>query len=625
MTVGAHAQVPTPERPVTPPQSLVSPANPKAVSVPLTDLTASSGLASVAWSADGERIFVSTNISGRYNIWSVATDGSWPLRHTQSEEAQFGLAPSVDGSTIYYLQDEGGNEYTDVFALPVLGGAPANLTASPDRVESALLPGPADGLVALSTKLRDEGQSNIAVMDKDGAIRVLTNEKDPQFGWRPVAWIDDDTALIANRQRIDEQVGEVWRIGLDGAMTKLLGEPDVLYRAADEADGRLAVSANLSGQMRAGVFDWEEEVWSWPEETPWEQTAQAFIKGGRTLIVRTNEDARGTLSSFDVRSGKERVLDIPPGVLGVRGVEPLSPDGRELLVYRSAANSPGELSAYDVRRGTTRAVTRLSLASLSPDVLPTSEVVTYKSFDGTLISAVVTVPPNLERDSSHPAVVMPHGGPTAKTLDGFNKFATALASRGYFVIQPNFRGSTGYGAAFQAANVNDLGGGDLQDVIGAKTFLVESGYVDPGRVGIFGGSYGGFMALMAIGKAPEEFAAAVQLFGIINWRTMYRDQDPLLQAYQRSLIGTPDERPEVYDAVSPLTYINNATAPLLSLQGDNDIRVPRSQAEEVRDILQSKGNIAETIFYPDEGHGFRKRENETDALGRAIVWFDTHL
>jgi dipeptidyl aminopeptidase/acylaminoacyl peptidase len=290
-----------------------------------------------------------------------------------------------------------------------------------------------------------------------------------------------------------------------------------------------------------------------------------------------------------------------------------------------AANVAGELNRYDLANDTVTPITRLALASLRPEALATSQMVTYKSFDGTLISALVTMPANLNRDGTNPAIVLPHGGPTAKTDDYFDDIAAALASRGYIIIAPNFRGSTGYGKEFQAANYDDMGGGDLKDTIAAKQFLVESGYVDPKRVGIFGGSYGGFMTLMAIGKAPDEFAAAVQLFGIINWRTMYRDMDEQLKAYLRSLMGTPEENPEGYDRASPLTYLANAKAPLLSLQGENDIRVPRGQAQEVEDILMTKGSTVETVFYSAEGHGFRKRENQLDSLKRTVEWFDRYL
>jgi dipeptidyl aminopeptidase/acylaminoacyl peptidase len=162
-------------------------------------------------------------------------------------------------------------------------------------------------------------------------------------------------------------------------------------------------------------------------------------------------------------------------------------------------------------------------------------------------------------------------------------------------------------------------------VLSARDFLVATGYVDAKRIGITGGSYGGFMTLMAIGKAPGAFAAAVQQYGIINWRTMWENEDARLQAYQRSLLGAPDEFKGVYEASSPLTFIRAATAPLLSLQGENDIRVPRGQAQEVADILKAKGNTVETVFYKAEGHGFQKRENQLDALSRTLDWFERHL
>ena len=184
------------------------------------------------------------------------------------------------------------------------------------------------------------------------------------------------------------------------------------------------------------------------------------------------------------------------------------------------------------------------MASLTPDVLPHPSG-TYTSFDGTLVSAVVTMPYNLKRNGRIPAIVLPHGGPTSQTNDNFSRYAAAFASRGYVVIAPNFRGSTGYGKAFQDANFKDLGGGDLKDTVAAKS--VSGGNPATSiskRVGIFGGSYGGFMTLMAIGRTPDEFAAAVQWFGIINWRTMYRDQDEQLKAYQRGLMGTPERRSE---------------------------------------------------------------------------------
>ncbi|OYY91491.1 MAG: S9 family peptidase [Sphingomonas sp. 28-66-16] len=627
--VPLYAQVKTPDRPVTDPKALSSVASEAAASVPVEDIGTTRSLASAAWSADGKAIFVATNLTGRTNIWRTDTKGSWPIQLTQSEDAQSGLVTSRDGKWVYFEQDKGGNEYTDIYRVPATGGAVVNLTNTPDRQEGNMLVAPQGGMIALVTKLKSEGQANLAVMDTDGALRALTAEKDPQFSWTPVAWTDGGRALIANHDRVDGVVSEVWRIDVaDGKAVRLLGKPDTVFFATDvTADGKtIAATTNDStGQNHAGLYDVAAKSWRWLKPTPWEQTSGMFTRDGRAMIVRTAADTRSALSRVDLATMAETPLGLPPGVNGFIGAEPLSPDGQLMMVSHSGADSPSDLYLYDMTRGQTRPATQLAMASLSPASLPRSTEVVYKSFDGTLISAVVTMPYNLKRDGANPAIVLPHGGPTGQAVDGFNRYAAALASRGYITIQPNFRGSTGYGKAFQAANFKDLGGGDLKDVIAAKQFLVASGYVDPKRVGIFGGSYGGFMTLMAIGRAPDEFAAAVQWFGIINWRTMYRDQDEVLRAYQRTLIGTPDADPKVYDAASPLTYIRAAKAPLLTIQGENDIRVPRGQAQEVNDILKAKGNVVETIFYPEEGHGFRKRENQLDSLQRTVAWFDKYL
>lgn len=624
------AQVKTPSRPLTDPKTLESPANPAAAPVPLADLSNTRGIFDAVWSADGKQVFLVTNLSGRFNIWRTDAAGSWPLQITQSDETQAGLAVSPDGKTLYFEEDKGGNEYTDLFAIPTAGGAPVNLTNTPDTREGGLLIAPDGATGAFSHKLKAEGQSNLAVIDlATRQVRLLTKEADPKWNWGPVAFVDGGRALIANRRFTDDSASEVWRVEVaSGQATKLLGAKDVIYSAggATPDGGIIAVTTDeKTGQPHAGIYTVAGKRWRWLKPTAWEQSAGDVTPDGKAMIVRTLDDVRSSLSMVDLATGAERPIPTDPGLVASAGRPPFSPDGTRMLFTRSGADSPTDVYVADVAAGTARPLTALAMASLAPAVLPKSQVVTYRSFDGTPISAIVTMPFNLKRDGTAPGIVVPHGGPTGQAQDGFSRTATALASRGYVVIQPNFRGSTGYGEAFQKANFKDLGGGDLKDTVAAKQFLVATGFVDPKRVGITGGSYGGFMTLMAIGRTPDEFAAGVQLFGIINWRTMYRDEDAQLQAYQATLLGTPDSDPKVYDASSPLTYLPAAKAPLLQLQGENDIRVPRGQAQEVADLLKAKGNTVKTVFYPAEGHGFYKRENQIDSLRRTVEWFDKYL
>jgi dipeptidyl aminopeptidase/acylaminoacyl peptidase len=266
-----------------------------------------------------------------------------------------------------------------------------------------------------------------------------------------------------------------------------------------------------------------------------------------------------------------------------------------------------------------------AIASLNPEALPKSDIVHYKSFDGQMVSALLWMPFNLKRDGTNPAIVLPHGGPTGQTVDSFNSTAAALASRGFICIAPNVRGSTGYGLDFQKANFKDLGGGDLQDEVYATKFLVDTGYVDAKKIGITGGSYGGYMTLMAVGKTPDVWAAAVEMFGIVDWYTMLQHEDAFLQEYEKSLLGDPEKDRAVYENASPIKFLRSAEAPLLVLQGENDIRVPKEEAEQVVQIYKSIGKTVDAKFYPLEGHGFAKRENQVDSLKRTIDWFDKYL
>ncbi len=424
-------------------------------------------------------------------------------------------------------------------------------------------------------------------------MRALTHEANPQWDWSAVAWIDNGRALIVNRSFVGGSAGEVWKLDVaSGKATRLLGKPDVIYTASDATrDGSAIALTTNEGthQLHAVVYVPATGAIRNLKATPWEQTSGAISTDGRAMVVQTSEDGRQSLELADLATLAEHPLAMPPGVNGTIGTQPFTPDSRRLLVLHSGADTPGEIQAFDLAAGRMIPLTHLAMASLAPEHLPKSRIVTYRSFDGTLVSAVVTMPFNLKRDGSNPAVVVPHGGPTGQTNDGFSRTATALASRGYVVIQPNPRGSTGYGLAFQKANYQDLGGGDLKDELAAKQFLADTGYVDANRVGITGGSYGGFMTLMAIGRAPDAFAAAVEQYEIIDWRTMWQHEDPLLQAYQKTLLGSPDEAPKVYDASSPLTYIQAVKAPLLVLQGENDIRVPVGQARQVAEALKAQG------------------------------------
>ncbi len=404
---------------------------------------------------------------------------------------------------------------------------------------------------------------------------------------------------------------------------------DVLYfAAAVSPDGKsvLLTSNEKGGYSNVALLDIATKKMKWLTAVQWEASAEGFSPDGKLAVYVINADGLQTTYLYNLASGKAAAAAMPPGLTVPAGnPSAFSPKGSSLLLQYQSSQRPSDFWVYDLATQKPRQLTYSAVASLRPDDLPAAQLVHYKSFDGKMISAFLWMPFNLKRDGTNPAVVLPHGGPTGQTIDYFNSTAAALASRGYICIAPNVRGSTGYGTEFQKANYQDLGGGDLQDEVYATKFLLATGYVDAKKIGITGGSYGGFMTLMAIGKTPDVWAAGVELFGIIDWYTMLQHEDPFLQEYEKSLLGDPVKDKAVYEATSPIKYIRDEKAPLLILQGENDIRVPKEEAEQVYDILKKEGRTVDAHYYPAEGHGFAKRENQIDALRRTVAWFDKYL
>lgn len=619
------------ERTITDPSSIASAPNAAARPIPIDDLFFSRNITDPSWSPDGKEIVFSTNLTGRLNLWKVTANGGWPVQLVVADDRQFSGIWSPDGRWIAWQQDRGGNEAYDVYLVAADGGSPLNVTATADVSESNPLFSPDSKWVALDWKPTKSSITDVAVVDlATKTVRNLTNEKAADRSWSVVAWSHDGKSVVANRLNADFTIAEIFVIDLtSGRADNLTPGSKVRITAGSIApdDKTLLVTSNeKGGHDNVALLDVASRKLTWLTDLQWEADAGDFSPDGRWVTYSVNEDGRDDTYLAPVSGGAARKLAMPSGVTTVTGrPTAFSPRGDRLLLRHQSGTQTNDFWIYDISAGRATQVTHSTIASLAAAALPQSQLVHYKSFDGTVISAFLWVPFNLERNAKNPAIVLPHGGPTGQTLDTFNRSVIALVSRGYTVIAPNVRGSTGYGLAFQKMNFQDLGGGDLQDEVYAAKFLTATGYIDPRKIGITGGSYGGFMTLMAIGKTPEVWAAGVEQFGIVDWYTMLQHEDPRLQEYEKSLLGDPVKDRAVYEAASPIKYLSNAKAPLLVLQGENDIRVPKEEAEQVVSILKNAGKTVDVHYYPAEGHGFAKRENQIDAIKRMIGWFDRYL
>jgi dipeptidyl aminopeptidase/acylaminoacyl peptidase len=253
-------------------------------------------------------------------------------------------------------------------------------------------------------------------------------------------------------------------------------------------------------------------------------------------------------------------------------------------------------------------------------------LVHYPSRDGKwTISAFVYVPHNMQRNGKNAAIVYIHGGPTSQTVNSFNRFIQHIVNQGYMVIAPNYRGSTGFGKEFQQANLFDMGGGDLQDVLAAADFAKATGFLDPKKLVVMGGSYGGYMSMMAVTKAPDVWAAGVPIVPFVNYFTELENEDPVLREIDLAQMGDPEKNKELYRDRSPIFFVDQIKAPLLLLAGGNDPRCPKSEAQQVVDAIKKRNGVVDYKVYENEGHGFSRVDNQIDAFKRVSDFLKAHV
>ena len=577
-----------------------------------------------AWSPDGKQVAFISNISGRNNIWIVSAESGWPTQLTVSNQSQTSPAWSPTGRWIAYMSDTDGNEQFDIFLVAPSNGQVVNLTNTPEISEGGMVWSPDGERLAYIVKAKDGANWEIEVMEiLTKKITHVSRNTPKNLSNYVVAWSRDGKSLVYNQQDAAGKDGSIFianvATGKTTNLTPHQGEQN--FSATDiSPDGKsLLITSNSSNAYNnAAVLDVATRKITWLTSEKWEVTSGKFSPNGKLLTWATNTDGNGDIAIYDLATHQSHRLPATNGINTLAGSEScFTRDGARLLYNHEGPNSPNDLWVYDFAAQKAHQVTYSLAGGIRSEDMVEPFLVHYPSKDGKWqISAFVYVPYNAERNGKNAAVVFVHGGPDAQYQNFFVRSVQYLVNQGYFVIAPNYRGSSGHGKEFANANRFDMGGGDLEDVISAADWIAKTGYVDTKKIAVLGGSYGGYLSMMAVTKAPDRWAAGVPFFPFVNWFTEMENTDPYGREYAIANMGDPMKDTARFKDRSPIYFVDQIKAPLLLLAGGNDPRCPKTEAEQVVQAVKKRGGVVELKIYENEGHGFAKIENQIDAFTR---------
>ena len=580
-----------------------------------------------SFSPDGTKILVSSDLSGIWNAYAVPTAGGTPQPLTHSRvDAIFTLTYFPRDERLLYRSDEGGNELTHIYVRNPDG---AIVDVTPGAKLKANFHGWAgdDRSFFVSTNERDAQYFDLYAIATDGYKRTLLYRNTGGFTIGAVSHDKRYIALLKSRTTSDSDIFLHDRTR-DTTENITAHEGHVVNMpAAFSPDGRrlLFVSDVHREYLSLRSYDIGAKTTSVVYQEQWDVLGARYSKGGKYLMVNVNEDSRPTARVLDATTLKPVTL---PGLAGqaIRGLT-VANDDSLLAYYATDGAAPDELYAGRIGVAAIRLTDALNPKIRRRDLVPPT-VVRFKSFDGIEIPGLLYRPHQASASNKVPALVMVHGGPGGQAQVRYSALTQALVNHGYAVYDINNRGSSGYGKTFYAMDDRKHGEADLGDVIASKGLLASTGYVEPSRIGIIGGSYGGYMVLAALTLQPDAFRVGIDLFGISNWPRTLLSIPAWWGAMRDALyaeLGDPEADAARLRRISPLFNATRIKVPLMVLQGANDPRVLKVESDEIVAAAKKNGVPVEYIVFGDEGHGFVKKENEIKGYGAVIEFLNRYL
>lgn len=584
------------------------------------------------------------------------------------------LAFSADGANLLVATDKSG--VFNAAALPVAGGEMKPLTTSATDATFAISYFPSDDRILVSADKGGNELSHIYVREADGTLKDLTpgDKHIAQF----IGWAGDGKTFWITTNEREPQFMDVYAYSAADFSRKLVFENSGFFPSSISPDGKwLALDkqttaadsdvyvADLSKpakqtpvlvtpndadiaylsyeftpdskQLVYGTDEHGEFTQAWTHDlatggkkelvkADWDVQYVTYSSSGRYRVSAINEDASTKLTILDQTAGKPLTLTgVPAGDIGqVR----FNRDETKIAFTVASDTSPSDVFVADLATGAaTRLTTNLNPA-IDETMLVDGQVVRYKSFDGLDIPAILFMPKGASAENPVPAVIDVHGGPGGQSRKGYAAMYQHLVNHGYAVLRVNNRGSSGYGKTFFHMDDKKHGEVDLDDVVFGKKYLQTLDWVQDDKIAILGGSYGGYMVAAALAFRPEEFTAGIDIFGVTNWTRTLNEIPPWWGAQKDALydeMGDPATDAERHQRISPLFHADKVTKPLLVIQGANDPRVLQVESDELVAAVKKNNVPVEYIIFPDEGHGFLRKENRITASNAYLTFLNQYL
>jgi len=603
----------------------------------LEDVLSVEAIGETALSPDGRTFAMTRN----GQIVLMPSDGGWPVTLTSAAGAKSGLNWSPDGRMLAYASQGG------IWVVPSAGGTPKRLTnaaAGPGdpRQSSDRAPqwSPKGHWILFETGRR--GHDNLMVVSEDGMVNdflTAANADEESASWSP------DGTRISYTQRAPEYFsGKLNVLKFDPSKGQAAADPVTLYTSPTDRGGGWSIrKAQWSPDGRTLAVVLQDSGWDNIYLVPssggpssggapqalthgeFEDVNPVFSPDGKSLAVvssRKNLEETG-IWIVPLDGSAPRALtkfDTP----GLESQPEWSPDGAKLYFHRTTPLQATDLLVADLSGGAPRHLTHTT-PKVFDGALEMPEEVHYRGKDGMDIAAILYKPRDA-KPGRNAAVLWIHGGPEGQDTFRFDGWAQYLAQSGYAVLEPNYRGSAGYGEKFRNLNVEDSGGGEMDDVAAGAEYLVKQGLADPKRLAIGGGSHGGTMVAYAVTKYPDLFAAAMELYGVVD-RATFNERTNRNSAvrWMMKMGGSPEEKPEVYRKANALLQIDKIKTPLLVMHGENDPQVPPYESAQFVRALKEHHKVVYYFTYPNELHGFSQRDHRLDAWRRQLAFLEKYI